>query len=131
MIDVIEKVRLGTFEKLYFVIIALVLIASVLGIYCIRTAKPEGISNLSVSGGDIYDLSVINQATYEDFMAVQGIGEKKASAIISLRNSIGGFTDINQITYLDGISDVLLERIIEHFYGEQDSNGNVSDNSPD
>lgn len=93
------------------------MLLSVSVIIYIRSAEPEGIDILSVPEAYSYDLTVINTATAEDFMSVKGIGEVKARAIINFRDSIGGFTDINQIKHLDGISDKLLANIIEHFYG--------------
>ncbi|MCD7784620.1 MAG: helix-hairpin-helix domain-containing protein [Oscillospiraceae bacterium] len=99
------------------IILALVL-ASIIGIYAVRSHKSGSFSVLIADETELYDLSIINNATVEDFMEVSGIGEVRANAIVSFRESIGGFTDIDQITYIDGISDSILEGIIEYFYGE-------------
>ncbi len=106
-------------EKIFLAVILLLVLASIIGIYAIRSRKSDSFSLLLAEETEQYDLSVINSATVEDFMEVNGIGEVRANAIVNFRESIGGFTDINQITYIDGISDSILESIIEYFYGEE------------
>ncbi len=105
-------------EKIYLAVILALILASIIGIFAVRSNKSSSFSVLIADETEQYDLSVINTATVEDFMEVSGIGEVRANAIVSFRESIGGFTDINQITYIDGISDSILESIIEYFYDE-------------
>ncbi len=62
------------------------------------------------------DASAINSADREELMKINGIGEKRAELIIDFRDAIGGFTDVRQIMYLDGIGEKLLSNILEHFY---------------
>ncbi|MCD8006813.1 MAG: helix-hairpin-helix domain-containing protein [Oscillospiraceae bacterium] len=106
-------------EKLYIAVAVVLIIALVIGIFAVRTHNSGTFSVLIADEIELYDLSIINSATVEDFMEVSGIGEVRANAIVNFRESVGGFTDINQITYIDGISDKILESIIEYFYGEE------------
>ncbi len=105
-------------EKIFIAVAIVVVIVSVAGIFALRYNRSDTFSLLIADEAELYDLSIINSATVEDFMEIKGIGEVKANAIVNFRESIGGFTDIYQITYIDGISDATLEKIIEHFYGE-------------
>ncbi len=106
-------------EKIFLAVIILLALCSIVGIFAVRSQKSGSFSLLLADETEQYDLSVINSATIEDFMEISGIGEVRATAIVNFRESIGGFTDINQITYIDGISDTILESIIEYFYGEE------------
>ncbi len=109
-------------EKIYLAVVIILVIASAAGIFAVKYHKSDSFSLLVADEVELYDLSIINSATVEDFMEINGIGEVKANAIVNFRESIGGFTDINQITIIDGISDATLEKIIEHFYGEETEN---------
>lgn len=60
----------------------------------------------------------INQATLEDFMTIPGIDEKKATAILMLRNEINGFQHPYEILYAEGISRELLASIMDYLYVE-------------
>ncbi len=72
------------------------------------------------------DVSVINSADKEELMKISGIGEKRAELIIDFRDAIGGFSDIRQIMYPDGIGEKLFSNILEHFYpGYRLENGRV------
>lgn len=106
-------------EKIYLAVVIILVIASAAGIFAVKYHRGNSFSLLVADEVEQYDLSIINSATVEDFMGVNGIGEVKANAIVNFRESIGGFTDINQITIIDGISDATLEKIIEYFYGEE------------
>ena len=99
-------------------VILLIALLSIIGIFAVRSSSSGSFSLLLAEETEQYDLSVINSATVDDFMEVNGIGEVRANAIVNFRESIGGFTDINQITYIDGISDSILESVIEYFYSE-------------
>ena len=85
--------------------------------------KASGSSVYTVTGssypdGDIYDVAVINAASKEDFMEVKGIGEAKATDIIDYRDALEGYKSVYQLGEIPGISDEILDRIIEHFYGD-------------
>ncbi|MCM1009102.1 MAG: helix-hairpin-helix domain-containing protein [Ruminococcus flavefaciens] len=58
----------------------------------------------------------INHATLEDFMTIPGVDEKKATAILELRESIHGFQHPYEILYAEGISQEFLASIIDYLY---------------
>lgn len=105
-------------ESIFVVLSAAAIMLSVLGIYILRTPR-DSVELIDIQLPKEYDLSIINSATEQEFMQVKGIGEVKAKSLIELRNSLGGFKDIREVTYVDGISDNILRNIIEYFYGEQ------------
>ena len=47
----------------------------------------------------------INTATAEQFMALKGIGKKKADAIITWRTEHGGFKTLEELAEVNGISE--------------------------
>lgn len=60
----------------------------------------------------------LNTATMEQLESVPGIGEVKASAIIELREELGGFTSVDQLLDVSGIGEVIFEQIEPYFYVE-------------
>lgn len=53
----------------------------------------------------------LNQATVEELVAaLNGVGLKKAEAIVSYREQYGDFTDVEQIREVPGIGNALVER---------------------
>ena len=85
-----------------------------------RTADPNEMIDLSVpeSADTVYNPDVLNSATADDFMEISGIGQVKASDIIAFRDAIGGFKRVEQLKEVNGISDVIYAKIIEHFYSD-------------
>ena len=57
----------------------------------------------------------LNRASADDLMRVDGIGEALSAAIISARDARGGFTARSQLCEIDGIGQVLMERIMGEF----------------
>lgn len=53
----------------------------------------------------------INTAGLDELMTLEGIGEKKAQAIIDYRSEYGPFTDIAEITAVEGIGSGIFEKI--------------------
>ncbi len=53
----------------------------------------------------------INVATKEELMTLKGIGEAKASAIITYRNEVGYFQDIRDLLKVKGISESVFNEI--------------------
>lgn len=47
----------------------------------------------------------LNTATIEDLMTIKGIGETYARRIIEFRDSIGGFTHMEQLKEIEGIGE--------------------------
>ena len=55
----------------------------------------------------------INRASKEELMTLPGIGESKASAIITYREEQGGFTDLSQLKEINGIKDSTYEKLAD------------------
>ncbi len=53
----------------------------------------------------------INTATLDELKTLDGIGEKKAQAIIDYRSEYGPFTAIEEITAVEGIGSGIFEKI--------------------
>jgi competence protein ComEA len=54
----------------------------------------------------------LNSASAVDIAeAIDGVGEVRAAAIIALREQLGGFTKLEQLLEIKGISEVTLSRI--------------------
>ena len=53
----------------------------------------------------------INKATKADFMAISGIGEKKAEAIIKYRKKHGKFKSIEDLRKVNGIGDSIVANV--------------------
>ena len=53
----------------------------------------------------------INTATVNELMSVNGLGEARASAIIEYREYLGGYTDVYQITEIQGFSESLYRQV--------------------
>ncbi len=92
--------------------------------YVIYTRMSSGNNDYKVSAYNFdtqsYDVEIINSASYDDFLAVKGIGESKATAIIEYREALGGFDSVYQLKDLNAVGDKLFETILDHFYGEDD-----------
>lgn len=111
-----DKLRLH--EKLLIGFISVLLVVTFALVAKQRMLEPN--EPLSVESYDpseeAYDVSVVNRATYEEFLNVKGIGAAKATAIVEFREALGGFDSVYQIANLTAISDKLLDAIIEYFY---------------
>lgn len=53
----------------------------------------------------------LNECTAQELMAVNGIGEARAAAIISYREHIGGYTSVEQIKNISGIGDATFSEV--------------------
>tara|TARA_B110000503_G_scaffold125982_1_gene194113 strand:- start:8369 stop:8656 length:288 start_codon:yes stop_codon:yes gene_type:complete len=67
-------------------------------------------SPLSLAEGTI-PININTATAVELAEAIDGVGEVRAAAIIVLREQIGGFTNLEQLLDVKGISDVTLSRI--------------------
>lgn len=106
-----------TTVEVVYLIIAFAVVAASLGLVITRLDNPptEITADFSSFNGG-YDVSVLNSATADDFIHVHGIGEVKARAIISYRDSLGEFTDIYQLLDLKTITPQNFEDIVSYFY---------------
>ncbi|MFH0876916.1 MAG: helix-hairpin-helix domain-containing protein, partial [Candidatus Omnitrophota bacterium] len=51
------------------------------------------------------------RASREDLLAMPGIGEKRADAILALRQAQGGSLELEDLKNIKGLNDAMLERI--------------------
>ncbi len=52
----------------------------------------------------------LNTASVQELVQLDGIGEKKAEAIVQYRDRVGPFTSVDQLTNVKGIGSVTLEK---------------------
>lgn len=69
----------------------------------------------SADAAGIYRVN-INTAGKADFMQLPGIDEELADSIISLRNQIGGFAVIEELSLVDGMTNSKLSAIWNYIY---------------
>jgi competence protein ComEA len=67
-------------------------------------------SPLSLAEGTL-PLNINTATAVELAEAIDGVGEVRAAAIIALREQLGGFTKLEQLLDVNGISDITLSRI--------------------
>ncbi len=53
----------------------------------------------------------LNEATLAQLVALPGIGETKANAILEFRQKYGNFENISELSYVTGIGNTLLKSI--------------------
>lgn len=112
-------VSLKPYEKLCVAIALLTIFAVIMCAFYIRTAAGDKLGDVKVYYYISEDVSRLNSATVEELMEISGVGKTKAQAVIDYREAIGGFTNFGQLLDVDGISDKLADKIMEHFYEEQ------------
>ena len=84
-------------------------ITRLLGALCLSFLL--GFANVSLADGHQIN---INTATVAEIAShLDGVGPVKAEAIVSLREQLGGFTDIQQLLQVKGIGNATIERIGE------------------
>ena len=68
----------------------------------------------------LFDLPIdINKAAMDELMMVPGIGEKRALQILELRQSIGRFKRIDELTRINGIKERKLSQLKKYLYVEE------------
>lgn len=60
----------------------------------------------------------LNAATAEDLMTVEGIGAKRAEAIVAYREKNGPFTSVDDLLKVSGIGEKTLALLRDRFYCE-------------
>lgn len=105
-------------EKIFIVVCVVAAVAASISAYISLDSPRRGVRVFSEGSAEaeLYDVSVINEATADDFMHIDGIGEVRAGDIIAYRNAVGGFSNVSQLKDIAGISDAIYQRIIEWFY---------------
>ncbi|MCI4029571.1 ComEA family DNA-binding protein [Dickeya dianthicola] len=85
------------------------------GIAAVKPASPEQkLEKATRSATDEEEVS-INTATAEQLaVALNGVGLKKAQAIVSYREQNGPFTQLEQLQEVPGIGNALIERNQSH-----------------
>ena len=64
----------------------------------------------SLASADEATIININTADREALAQLNGIGEKKAEAIIAWRDKNGTFVSLDQLTEVDGVGDATIEK---------------------
>ncbi len=111
-----SKEKFTAVEVIYLILAFTVVVASLCFVLAKQNiSQEEVIANFSQSGNE-YDVSVINNLTADDLMKVGGIGKVKANAIITYRDSLGGFDNVYQLLDVKGVSAQNFEDILISFY---------------
>lgn len=76
-------------------------------------SSTEVVSSGPDSGEQYYNL---NTVTFDQLLEVPGIGEVKASAILDMRDDLGGFTSVEQLLDVSGIGESTYDKIAPYFY---------------
>ncbi len=61
--------------------------------------------------GNLMAAMDVNRASKEDFMSINGIGEKKAEAIIKYRKKHGKFKSVDDLKNVKGIGDSIVNNV--------------------
>ena len=76
-----------------------------------KGGAPQGaLGNQSSSGSPEFPID-LNSATVEQLKSLPGIGDTRANQIVAFRNSVGGFSTLEQLLEISGIGTLTLEAI--------------------
>ena len=78
--------------------------------YLSRPTPQQGSKQVSSSVNIQGDKISLNQANLQQLQALNGVGEKKAQAIIEYRQKNGGFKTVDELVNVKGIGPKLLEK---------------------
>ncbi len=79
----------------------------------LKTAKMGNIERLAL------EMPInINQATEDDLLLIQGIGEKTAQKILEFRNKMGRFNKIEELNQIKGIKEKKLSKFKRYLFVE-------------
>lgn len=80
------------------------------------TSKPVKTTISSEETITIYFPIDINQVTFDELTAIDGVGESTAGAILGLRDELGRITYMEQLLEISGIGENRLEHLREYLY---------------
>lgn len=66
-----------------------------------------------------HDLIEVNHATAQDWMVLPGIGEKRAQALVDLRERKGSLKEPQELVQAEGISQALVQEITPYLCFEE------------
>ncbi|MGN0529146.1 MAG: ComEA family DNA-binding protein [Eubacterium sp.] len=75
-----------------------------------QSVQTANVNTSSVTEYISYPIN-INTATVQELCTIDGIGEKRAEAIIQYRQQIGGYTSVEQIKNIQGIGDAIYAKV--------------------
>ncbi|MFA5039654.1 MAG: helix-hairpin-helix domain-containing protein [Candidatus Omnitrophota bacterium] len=90
-----------------------------LGLFLTQFRKATGCSSCLVDvygGREDVALVDLNQATFPELIAVPGIGEKTAEAILKVRSLKGRFSSLDELTQIKGINAKKLDILNKYLY---------------
>lgn len=93
-------------KSIYPILVSLMMITST----ATFANSSDGVKQSSIASTAIN----INTATAMQLSTLKGIGMKKAQAIISYRETHGGFTHINDLQKVKGIGEKFIEKNQKH-----------------
>lgn len=120
-------------QSLIIIAIALIIIGVILAVFALSQPKVyvDSSSRALVSESQQDDVTEekqtatemnvnlplnINTCTYEELLAIEDIGEARASAIIEYRDALGSYTAVEQIKDIEGIGESLYEKISPYLF---------------
>lgn len=66
-----------------------------------------------------HDLIEVNHATVQDWMVLPGIGEKRAQALVDLRERKGSLKEPQELVQAEGVSQALVQEITPYLCFEE------------
>jgi len=110
-----NSIRMSKGEAAWVLFLVALLLVS-LGIGEIRSRRRAG-EPVHVVKGDqgryTYDID-LNSANWAELTLLPGVGEVTAKRIVELREKLGGFTDVKQLTEVRGLSDARVAEIAKY-----------------
>ncbi len=94
----------------WILVIAALLIGFLSGLFVGRNQVKDGIQVILDQSEDVGKVN-INTATFDELVLIPGIGETMAQRIIDYRARKGGFTSVEDLVNVSGISLQKLEEI--------------------
>jgi len=64
---------------------------------------------------EVISIKDINQATADDLQLIRGIGPAFAKRIIADRTKYGGYVHIDQVKFVYGLPDQVIEQLLQHY----------------